>query len=82
MRTLQTINMWELTESLKWTAFKRLSLLFMDRDFDRFFREKGKVRKVIDRDLKIAKAENREVDIFIREFAVKAENEMIENIPF
>ena len=78
MRNLQTINMWEITEGLKWTAFKRLNLLFIAP----FRYDKPKVRKQIEADLKIAKAENAELDSFIRQFALRAEHEAIVNIPF
>lgn len=80
MKTLKTIDIWELTEPLKFTAIHRTFSLM---DFNSFFRyEKPKVRKIIKKDLKIAEAENEEANQFIREFATKAGNEAIRNIPF
>lgn len=82
MKTLANISIWEMIEPLKWTAFKRLDLLFMDKDFDRFYKEGKRLTKKIEADLKIAREENREADEFIKEFAIKAEQDWIRNLPF
>jgi hypothetical protein len=71
-------NIQDYIQQLKWSAFKRIELLFM-------FPERygnTKARK----DIRVAKRENREADNFIREYVRQAELYVkimdLEEIPF
>jgi hypothetical protein len=63
-------------EFLRWTAFKRLSLLFIMH----YRYEKVKVWKRIRKDMKTARKENQEADLFIKDYINQASKSI--EIPF